>query len=331
MKALVYTGIGQLELRDLPAPEAEFIVRVLGCGICGTDVKTYMKGHHLFTPPTVLGHEFYGLVERSFPGSGFSAGDPVVVAPYAECGACVLCAAGAGTLCRNKSFVEGGAFCEYVGISSSYVVTGVFAIPKVDDAFTLVEPLACVLNGVEHLKIRATSKVLVVGAGPMGALFALLFKARGIPVTVVEPSALRRDAVASWGIDAREPGAVQPGEYDNIVIAVNRKELVEEYAKSIADTGTVLMFAGLGKGEAVAIDSYSIHYREVTLAGCSGYAMPHFKKALELIIEHRDIFSRVISRRMPLGEGKEAFALLQSGQAFKIVLKPSSETDGSSR
>ncbi len=329
MKALVYTGIGQLELRDLPYPETEFVVRVLGCGICGTDLKTYMKGHHLFTPPAVLGHEFYGLVERSFPGSGFQPGDPVVVAPYAECGTCALCAAGSGALCRQKSFVEGGAFCEYVGIPSSYVATGVFAIPETDDAFTLVEPLACVLNGVEHLKIRASSRVLVVGAGPMGALFALLFKARGIPVTVIEPSALRRDAVASWGIDAREPGAIQAGDYDNIVIAVNRKELVEEYAKSVADAGTVLMFAGLGKSESVTIDSYSIHYREVSLTGCSGYAMSHFREALELITAHRDIFSRVISRSMPLDEGKEAFALLQSGQAFKIVLKPGSEGSGS--
>ncbi len=325
MKALVYTGIGQLELQDLPAPEAEFIVKVLGCGICGTDIKTYSKGHHMFTPPTVLGHEFYGLVERTVPGSGFAVGEPVVVAPYAECGECALCTVGAGTLCRHKSFVEGGAFCEYVGIPASYVKTGVFRIPEADDAYTLVEPLACVLNGVAHLKLRATSKVLVVGAGPMGSLFALLFKAKGIPVTVVEPGAMRREAVAAWGIDAREPGAVKAGDYDNIVIAVNRKELVEEYAKSVADAGTVLMFAGLGKGETVAIDSYAIHYREVSLTGCSGYALPHFKEALEMIMKHRNIFSRVISGRMPLARGKEAFTLLQAGQAFKIVLKPGAE------
>jgi L-iditol 2-dehydrogenase len=325
MKALVYTGVGQLELRETPAPEADFVVKVLGCGICGTDLKTYSKGHHMFPPPAVLGHEFYGLVERTAPGSGFSVGEPVVVAPYAECGACALCSVGAGTLCRHKSFVEGGAFCEYVGIPADYVKTGVFRIPAADDAYTLVEPLACVLNGVAHLKLRATSKVLVVGAGPMGALFALLFKARGIPVTVVEPGAMRREAVAAWGIDAREPGVVAAGEYDNIVIAVNRKELVEDYVKFVADAGALLMFAGLGKGEAVAIDSYAIHYREVTLSGCSGYALPHFKEALELINEHRDIFSRVISDRMPLARGEEAFAKLQAGRAFKIVLKPGAE------
>jgi L-iditol 2-dehydrogenase len=319
MKALVYTGIGHLEMQDLPKPGNDFIVRVLGCG---TDLKTYLKGHHFFPPPAVLGHEFFGLVDKAPAGSGYTEGDPVVVAPYAECGACSLCKANAGTLCRKKSYVDGGAFCEFVGIPSGYVGTGVFRIPEADDAFTLVEPLACVLNGFDHLKLREGSKALVVGSGPMGALFALVFKARGIPVTVVEPGAARREKVASWGIDAREPGSVAAGEYDTIVIAVNKKELVSDYVRLVADAGTVLMFSGLGKEDIVAIDAYSIHYREVTLAGSFGYAMRHFRKALDLVKDHREEFSRVITHRMSLGDGEAAFRLLASGQAFKIILKP---------
>jgi len=322
MKALVYTGIGHLEMQDLPRPGPGFVVKVLGCGVCGTDLKTYLKGHHFFPPPAVLGHEFYGLVDEAPPGSGYARGDPVVVAPYAECGSCSLCRAEAGCLCRNKSFVDGGAFCEYVGIPSSYVGTGVFRIPEADDVFTLVEPLACVLNGFDHLKLRPGSKALVVGSGPMGALFALVFKATGIPVTVVEPGAVRREKVASWGIDAREPGGIAAGEFDTIIIAVNKKELVSEYVGLVADAGTVLMFSGLGREDVVAIDSYSVHYREVTLAGSFGYAMRHFRKALDLVTEHRSEFSRVITHRMPLEEGAEAFRLLSSGQAFKIILRP---------
>ncbi|MCX7027053.1 MAG: alcohol dehydrogenase catalytic domain-containing protein, partial [Spirochaetes bacterium] len=70
MRALVYTGIGQLEMRDVPDPEAEFVVKVLGSGICGTDLKTYQKGHHFFPPPAILGHEFYGTVAKAPKGSG---------------------------------------------------------------------------------------------------------------------------------------------------------------------------------------------------------------------------------------------------------------------
>jgi len=333
MKALVYTGIKQLELKDVPEPSSDFIIKVLGCGICGTDLKTYQKGHHLFSPPAILGHEFYGLVEKAPLGCGYLAGDKVVVAPYAECGFCDVCMRGAGSLCANKHYVEGGAFCEKVGIASDYIEQGVFHIKELDDVYTLVEPLACVLNGFEQLDLKPTSRALVVGAGPMGALFALLFRAKGIPVAVVEPSAQRRERIASWGIEAFEPGGaghvespsagqVEKGIYDIAIIAVNKKELVSEYIKFVADAGTVLMFSGLSSDEIVAIDAYSIHYRQVSLKGSFGYALHHFKEALSLIEAHKEMFSKIITHNFPLERGKEAFEMLASGEALKIVLRP---------
>jgi len=333
MKALVYTGIKQLELKDVPEPSSDFIVKVLGCGICGTDLKTYQKGHHLFSPPAILGHEFYGLVEKAPIGCGYLAGDKVVVAPYAECGFCDVCMRGAGSLCANKHYVEGGAFCEKVGIASDYIEQGVFHIKELDDVYTLVEPLACVLNGFEQLDLKPTSRALVVGAGPMGALFALLFRAKGIPVAVVEPSAQRRERIVSWGIEAFEPGGagqaessrpgqVEKGIYDIAIIAVNKKELVSEYIRLVADAGTVLMFSGLSSDEIVAIDAYSIHYRQVSLKGSFGYALHHFKEALSLIEAHKEMFSKIITHNFPLERGKEAFEMLASGEALKIVLRP---------
>ena len=333
MKALVYTGIKQLEVKDVPEPSSDFIVRVLGCGICGTDLKTYQKGHHLFSPPAILGHEFYGLVEKAPIGCGYLAGDKVVIAPYAECGFCDVCIRGAGSLCANKHYVEGGAFCEKVGIASDYIEQGVFHIKELDDVYTLVEPLACVLNGFEQLDLKPTSRALVVGAGPMGALFALLFRAKGIPVAVVEPSAQRRERIASWGIEAFEPGGaghvespsagrVEKGIYDIAIIAVNKKELASEYIRLVADAGTVLMFSGLSSDEIVAIDAYSIHYRQVSLKGSFGYALHHFKEALSLIEAHKEMFSKIITHNFPLERGKEAFEMLASGEALKIVLRP---------
>ena len=358
MKALLYTGIGQLELKDVPEPSSDFIIKVLGCGICGTDLKTYQKGHHLFSPPAILGHEFYGLVEKAPIGCGYLAGDKVVVAPYAECGFCDVCIRGAGSLCANKHYVEGGAFCEKVGIASDYIEQGVFPIKEADDVYTLVEPLACVLNGFEQLDLKPTSRALVVGAGPMGALFALLFRAKGVPVAVVEPSVQRRERIASWGIEAFEPGGagqvarldqakgsqsnksgqvesphagqaestrpghVEKGLYDIAIIAVNKKELVSEYIRLVADAGTVLMFSGLSSDEIVAIDAYSIHYRQVSLKGSFGYALHHFKEALSLIEAHKEMFSKIITHNYPLKRGKEAFEMLASGEALKIVLRP---------
>ncbi|MFA5544900.1 MAG: alcohol dehydrogenase catalytic domain-containing protein [Sphaerochaetaceae bacterium] len=326
MKALIYTGIEQLELQQIADPEGDFVVKVAGCGVCGTDLKTYLKGHHYFKPPTILGHEFTGYVTRAPKDSGFKIGDPVVVAPYAECGTCNMCKRGLKALCKNKSFVSGGAFCEYVVLPSDY--KAVLKLPSINNehpdmtAYTLVEPFACVLNGIKQLKINEYSNVLIIGSGPMGALFALYFLQNGVPVSVVEPNENRRETVASWGIDCYAPGEVDVGAFDNVVIAVNKAELVNQYVTSIADGGTVLLFSGLKKEEMLSTDSYSIHYRQVTLTGCSGYAMDEFNTAFEMISQNVQHYKRLITHIFPIEQGANAFELLRMGKAFKVVIVP---------
>jgi L-iditol 2-dehydrogenase len=322
MKALVYTGIGQLEIQDVPMPEDDFIIKVSGCGVCGTDLKTYIVGHHMFKPPAILGHEFYGTVYRAPQNCGFKEGDVVVAVPYRECGECLTCRRTVGQMCRNKSFIPSGAFCEYVGVPSDYINKGIFKIEKGDDVFTLVEPLACVINGAEHLKITGFSNIAIVGSGPMGALFALLFSSRGLPVSVIETSETRRNLVSSWGIKCYEPGQVDIEDFDNIVIAVNKAEIVNEYITRVADGGTVLVFAGLPRDVVLNTDSYSVHYREVTVTGSSGFSIQHFKKALEMIKTNPGMFSRVITHRLPLEQGREGFELLKKAEPLKMVLKP---------
>lgn len=322
MKALVYTGVGMLEIQDVPMPTDDFVIRVSGSGICGTDLKTYIQGHHFFKPPTILGHEFFGTVFKAPENCGFKTGDIVVAAPYCECDKCLTCLRGHGELCRDKSFVPQGAFCEYVGIPTDYISNGIFRIDRDDDVYTLVEPLACVINGTQHLRLSRYSKVLIVGSGPMGALFALLLRSRGIPVAVIEPSAGRRELISSWGIECHEPGQVDISSFDNIVIAVNKAELVSEYTMKVADGGTVLVFGGLPKGVALDIDSYAVHYREVAITGCSGFSISHFKDALEMIKKHPDEFSKVITHRLPLDLGKEGFEMLRRAEPLKLVLKP---------
>ena len=83
MKALVYVAEKQLEVRDVPEPQGEFLVRVLGCAICGTDLKTLLHGHPYFKPPTILGHEFYGVVDKAPAGCGYAPGDYVASATNA--------------------------------------------------------------------------------------------------------------------------------------------------------------------------------------------------------------------------------------------------------
>jgi L-iditol 2-dehydrogenase len=321
MKTLVYRGIGSLALEEWPVPEGDFIVKVSGCGICGTDLKTYQQGHHYFTPPTVLGHEFYGQVVRAPSGSGFEEGDFLTAAPYFECGACESCLNGMPQLCGNKSYIQ-GAFCEYLAIPPGYE-KGLFKINAADPGvFVLTEPLACVLNGIAHIRIRKNSRVLVVGGGPMGLLFLLYFQDRGIPAAVVELNPERSRRIKEWGIPCIAPGEVEPNSFDALVLAVNKAELIRDYIKQVRNGGTVLLFAGLKKGETINVDAEAVHYRDVAITGCSGFALEHFREAFGILSGSGEHYGKLITHRLPLERGTEGFSLLAGGKAFKVVLNP---------
>jgi L-iditol 2-dehydrogenase len=323
MKALMYTGIGELEMQEIADAQGAYVIRVLGCGICGTDLKTFTVGHHFFKPPTILGHEFVGRLVRVPKNSSYTIGDTVVVAPYYECGTCNNCTTDLKQMCTDKHYVSSGAFCEYVAIPEDYG-PGMIRLPQSCDeqVFTLVEPLACVLNGIDHLRLRPWSKVLVVGGGPMGILFALYFQDTGVPVTVVEPNAYRKQMIQSWGIECIDPIESDPSQYDQVIISVNQASLIADAVHRIGNGGTVLVFSGLKKQDTFEADAYSIHYREVSVTGCSGFALSHFTHAYAMIEAKQSHYAKLITHRLSLEQGREAFDLLKQGKAFKIVLKP---------
>lgn len=321
MKALVYTAIGQLELQDVEMPKEDFLVKVIGSGVCGTDIKAFTKGHPFFTPPTVLGHECFGLVEKCPECSDFKPGDYVSIAPYCECGECDVCKRGSGQLCEHKSYLPYGAFQEYIGIPNDYIKKGVFKIESPDDVYALVEPLACVLNGIGHLNLKKESRVLIVGSGPMGTLFVMVFKDMGINVEVVEPSPNRKDFLENLGVKVYNQGEANYSNYDNIIVAVAKTELVEQCIEKIANAGVVLAFAGLPSGTIIKSDAFAVHYREVTLAGSFGYNIAHYKKALEMIKANPSIYEKLITHKMPLEKGLEAFEILQKAEALKLIFK----------
>jgi len=323
MKALMYTGIGQLELQEIETPKEAYLLRVLGCGICGTDLKTFSVGHHFFKPPTILGHEYIGELVSAPDHGAYKVGDKVVIAPYYECGECGSCNKGLPQMCVDKRFVPSGGFCEFIGIPREYEKGMILLPDRVDvQVFTLVEPLACVLNGIEHLKCKPWSKVLVVGGGPMGILFALYFQDKQISVTVVEPNAYRKETIEGWGINCVSPEDSNASQYDQVIVAVNKASLIGEAVHTVADGGTVLVFSGLKKGDTFDADAYAIHYREVSVTGCSGFALSHFQQAYAMIQANPKHYAKLITNRFPLEEGLEAFNLLMQGRAFKIVLIP---------
>ncbi len=325
MKCLMFQDIGKLEPGEVPMPSSPVWIKVAATGICGTDLKSVYVGHRYFKPPTVLGHEFYGQICKAPEGYPLKTGTWVVAAPYYECGKCDFCKAGKGDLCREKNYVEAGSFAEYVGVPLDYM-DGLFVLPEKEDendydVYSLTEPLACVINGTTRLEtIKGYSKVLIVGGGPMGALFSLYYRINGIANAVVEPNPERAQMLRSWGIETVAQDQVGKGEFDNIVIAVNISSLVQTYLPMVRDGGTLLVFSGLPKGEELEVDAGRIHYNEVSIRGCSGFALPHFREAFSTIRANEGLFRQLITNKFSFEHGQEAFDLLKSGKAFKVLI-----------
>lgn len=317
MKALVYHGPGMLALEEVERPSGDIVVEVKEAGICGTDLKTFLRGHHLFNPPTVLGHECYGKVcDSSLPT--IRNGDIVVIAPYSECGSgnCWHCSRDVKELCDNKIYLGQGCFAQYITLSRGEAEKLLFPAPIDSEVLVLTEPLACVLTSTR--KLGLIRNALVVGGGPMGALFAVHFSCAGIKVQIVETAPWRASYLQRMGFELVRKEKLD-GAYDVVVLCVDVPALAEEYLSFVADGGTLLLFAGFQEETHIFLDAHQIHYREITVTGTTGYSSLMFAKALEELCRYEKEYSAIITHRFPLDKFAEAFRVLQDRAALKAV------------
>jgi len=335
MRIAELVDIGSIATRDVPCPvpgPGEVVIETRAVGLCGTDLKAYLRGHPYFTPPCVLGHEFTGVVAEIGPGvTEVAVGDPIVAAPYVECGVCELCRAGVGELCRDKAFVA-GALQEYILLPPAIVERGTFPLPP-DVGFetgSLAEPLACVINGIERAAVASNDSVLVVGGGPMGALLAIVARSKTPRVLVSEIAPARLDALGALGIDTIDPSADDVRERlreafgapaaDKVLIAVGLARVAEEAAQWAAPGGTVLLFGGLPKDATLAVDPFAIHYQEVSLAGSFGFRSDHFREAVRWLSAHAGRATSLITDTVPFEDVEEGFRRAERAEGLKTVI-----------
>ncbi len=335
MRVAELVDIGRVAVRTAPVPApgpGEARLRVRAVGLCGTDVKAFRRGHPYFKPPCVLGHEVVGTIDALGHGAHVPApGTRVVCAPYVECGVCALCRRGVGELCAAKSFVA-GALQEYLILPPDVLARATFPLPDSvrDDLATLAEPLACAMNGVERAGVRAGDRVLIVGGGPMGALLALLAGAVTSHVVVSEVEPRRAARLAELGLRVTQPSgrpleqeladAWGAPEADRVLIAVGDRGVVEEAIRRVAPGGSALVFGGLPKGDALSIDAFAVHYREVSIVGSFGFQIRHFREAVAWIAAHPGALDGVVTRWVPFSAVADAFARAGDPDGLKTVV-----------
>src|SRR5438067_5402467 len=191
MRAAVLYGKEDVRVEDVKAPPlcpGEVRIAIKAALTCGTDLKVYRRGYHakMIVPPAAFGHEFAGVLSEIAPDvRGWQVGERVVAANSAPCGTCFQCLHGQENLCDDLLFLN-GAYAESIVIPARLVQKNLLRLKTKTDFrdAALVEPLACVVQGIEDTQLKAGQKVLVFGAGPIGLMFVVLAKHLGCQVTV---------------------------------------------------------------------------------------------------------------------------------------------------
>lgn len=344
MRAAVLYGQRDVRVERVPRPEAgpgEVLLRNEAALTCGTDAKVFRRGYHarMLVPPTVFGHEVSGVVEAVGRGVvGFAPGTRVAVANSAPCGACVACRADRESLCHDLLFWN-GAYAEYSLIPARIVLKNLLVLPDhvSHPSAALVEPLACVVRGVDATRIRAGQTVGVIGVGPIGLMFVALSRLAGADVIAVGRNAGRLATAAQLG--ARKIIAVAEGEDvaerlkaetdgegpEVVVEAAGTLDTADAALRAVARGGTVNFFAGCPHGTVIGVDVARLHYDEITLTASFHHSPAAVRRALALIADGSIEPSALITRTATLAELPEVLAAYAAGgDGLKTLILPRS-------
>jgi (R,R)-butanediol dehydrogenase / meso-butanediol dehydrogenase / diacetyl reductase len=249
MRAAVLTEKHTFEVADVPDPSPEpdeLVLRVIACGICGSD----LKAHTMLPAGSVLGHEFCGeVVAIGADGVGtWREGQHAAALPLSACGTCRWCLADEPAHCtRVDLFGMGatpGAFAEYVRVAAAQTVP---LSPSVGRLGALVEPLAVGLHTVATGDIRAGDKVLVLGGGNIGQAVTVWARRLGArEVVVSDPIPARREIAEGFGATGvHDPASDRPPHgFDVVFECVGATGMVQA-AIDAAGTRSRVVVAGL--------------------------------------------------------------------------------------
>jgi len=304
MTAAVLYGSEDLKIENVEIPALgpdDALVRVKVALTCGTDLKVWKQGFHarMITPPAIFGHELSGVVEtlgRDVLG-GLRVGARVVPANSAPCNVCLFCRKDHANLCEDLLF-NNGAYAEYIRIPGRIVQQNLLEIPEhvsfLDAA--MVEPLACVLRGIDETGIQPGDTTVLVGCGPIGLKFIRILTGRGVNVIALGKRASQVRAAERLGARAafdvtqlddpvrRVLELTEGGRgADSVVEAVGSPVTWEWAIQMVRRGGTVNLFGGCPRGSLVQFDPAALHYSEITIKSTFHHTPRFIREALAAI------------------------------------------------
>ena len=338
-RAAVYVEKDVLEFQEITIEDLkpdEVLLKVLLCGVCGTDLHLFHGEVPLAKPPVVLGHEIVAeVVELGDAVEDLKPGQRVAVDPVVPCGHCEFCQSGRPNLCpnmKNMGYHMTGGYTQYTVASRDRL------FPLRDDmplkAGALVEPLACVVRGYERLQPLPGSKVLILGAGPIGLLWnQMLQGVEAAEITQVDVVPERAEVAGELG--ARHALAVERGKiaaavrdvspdgFDVVVDATGDPDAVQEGVDLVRPGGKLMLFGVSPEDGRVVISPYQIFLKELTILGAK---MPPltFPAAVRILESGKIDAETIVSHVLPLADLPEAFEMFEKGKdkVLKMAIDP---------
>jgi len=324
---------------DPPHPGPGAVLVKIACALsCGTDLKTFRRGHPMWKLPVAFGHEFAGVIAEAGEGvTAFKPGDAIMAAPTAPCGNCFFCQRAQENLCpQAMDRMVTGAYADYLLVPEHVVALNMFLKPAhlpFEEA-ALLEPLACVVHANDLARPEPFETVLIVGAGAFGLLHLLLLKAQGVrEVAVAGRGADRLRWAAEFGADRvidvadasaeAAVAALNDGHGPDLVIeCTGQISGWQDAFARVRRGGRVVFFGGCPSGTALNVDTRRMHYDNLTLLAPFHFRPRDVRHARDLLSENALGAGRIITARRRLGELDKVFSLLEQGAVLKCAVLP---------
>ncbi|BFV55693.1 alcohol dehydrogenase catalytic domain-containing protein [Kitasatospora sp. CMC57] len=341
--AVRYTAARTLDTASVEPSEpgpGEVLLAPAFVGICGTDLHIFHGDMDArVAAPAVLGHEMSGRVVRVGAGvEGWQPGDAVTVMPLRWDGTCPACLSGHQHVCQQLDFIgidSPGAMQQRWVVPASTLVRLPDSVAL--ERAALVEPTAVAVHDVGRAGVGRGEKVVVVGGGPVGILIALVARAAGAEVRVVELSAHRRALAEELGLTAWDPAAEDVPKSVQEWTGGAGAEVAFEVSGAAGGVETAVDVLGVrGRLCLVAIhprprevNLHRFFWRELTLVGARLYDRSDFERAVTLVADGTIPAERLISRIVPLSQAPAAFEALEAGgDMMKILVDCTDDAQG---
>lgn len=343
MKAVRFWGPTDIRYEDVPVTppkEGEVVIKIKAALTCGTDVKTFRRGHPVLIKklPSGFGHEFSGIIDQLGKGvTDFKVGDRVVAANSAPCGKCFFCKREEYNLCENLNLLN-GAYAQYITVPARIVSKNLIKLPNnlSFERAAFCEPLANVVHGAARTEIKAGQSVGIIGIGPIGLMFARVAKLKGARVIVAGRNATKlrladEFAHADEIVDLKKypnPEKIfkafsEEGKGLDVAIeCVGLPEIWERIFTFVRPGGTVHFFGGCKSGSTVTFDTTKMHYGDIKLISVFHHTPKYFREALDLIAFGDIEVEKLITDKLGLKDVEYAMQQHIEGKAIKFLITP---------